>query len=185
MLPFVVSCRLAQLSFVLILNIDYFLCLDYLSKDRFLGSGRSFFRRGAGRSFFSAWCRMGSFGRPKNTKAAPFRAGVLLPFVLVSIIWPSGQLFDFLGRQVCHTAFYTFLSHEMLQTLCLTADLFSTIAGLAKHFCIKPVNRRRMARGWRRLRQKSNTKKVKIQKAAVRRMPSSSFLKESNRLSLA
>ena len=49
MLPFVVSCRLAQLSFVLILNIDYFLCLDYLSKDRFLGSGRSFFRRGAGR----------------------------------------------------------------------------------------------------------------------------------------
>ena len=31
--------------------------------------------------------------------------------------------------------------------------------------------------GWRRLREKSNTKKVKIQKAAVRRMPSSSFLK--------
>ena len=137
MLPFVVSCRLAQLSFVLILNIDYFLCLDYLSKDRFLGFGAK---------FFSAVCRTGSFGRPKNTKAAPFRAGVLLPSVLVSITWPSGQLFDFLGRQVCHTAFYTFLSHEMLQTLCLTADLFSTIAGLAKHFCIKPVNRRRVAR---------------------------------------
>ena len=31
--------------------------------------------------------------------------------------------------------------------------------------------------GWRRLREKSNTKKVKIQKAAVRRMPSSSFSK--------
>ena len=123
----------------------------------FGGSGRSFFRRGAGRGpsgavpgdVLRALCRAMSFGRPKNTKAAPFRAGFLLSFVLMSIIWPSGQLFDFLGRQVCHTAFYTFLSHEMLQTLCLTADLFSTIAGLAKHFCIKPVNRRRMARGWR------------------------------------
>ena len=96
MLPFVVSCRLAQLSFVLILNIDYFLCLDYLSKDRFLGSGRSFFRRGAGRGFFSAGCRTGSFGRPKNTKAAPFRAGVF-----VSLTPPSGQLYYLRALCLC------------------------------------------------------------------------------------
>lgn len=43
MLPFVVSCRFAQLSFVLILNIDYFLRLAYLSKDRFWGFGAKFF----------------------------------------------------------------------------------------------------------------------------------------------
>ena len=87
MLPFVVSCRLAQLSFVLILNIDCFLCLDYLSKDRFLGSGRS---------FFSAGCRTGSFGRPKNTKAAPFRAGVF-----VSLTPPSGQLYNLRALCLC------------------------------------------------------------------------------------
>lgn len=136
MLPFVVSCRLAQLSFVLILNIDYFLCLDYLSKDRFLGFGAKFFSARCRTKFFSAGCRAGSFGRPKNTKAAPFRAGVLLSFVLMSITWPYGQLFAFLGRQACRNAFYSFLSRE-----------------------------------------KSNTKKVEIQKAAVRRMPSSSFSK--------
>ena len=87
MLPFVVSCRLAQLSFVLILNIDYFLCLDYLSKDRFLGFGAK---------FFSARCRTGSFGRPKNTKAAPFRAGVF-----VSLTPPSGQLYNLRALCLC------------------------------------------------------------------------------------
>ena len=87
MLPFVVSCRLAQLSFVLILNIDYFLCLDYLSKDRFWGFGAK---------FFSAGCRTGSFGRPKNTKAAPFRGGVF-----VSLTPPSGQLYNLRALCLC------------------------------------------------------------------------------------
>ena len=87
MLPFVVSCRLAQLSFVLILNIDYFLCLDYLSKDRFLGFGAK---------FFSAGCRTLSFVRPKNTKAAPFRAGVF-----VSLTPPSGQLYYLRALCLC------------------------------------------------------------------------------------
>ena len=63
MLPFVVSCRLAQLSFVLILNIYYFLWLDYLSKDRFWGFGAKLFSVGCRTKFFSAGCRTGSFGR--------------------------------------------------------------------------------------------------------------------------
>ena len=46
MLPFVVSCRLAQLSFVLILTIEYFLLLAYLSKDRFLVCEAKFFSAG-------------------------------------------------------------------------------------------------------------------------------------------
>ena len=71
MLPFVVSCRLAQLSFVLILNIDYFLCLDYLSKDRFLGFGAKFFSARCRTKFFFGGVPDGVLRAPKKHKSRP------------------------------------------------------------------------------------------------------------------
>lgn len=71
MLPFVVPCRLAQLSFVLILNIDYFLCLDYLSKDRFLGFGAKFFSARCRTKFFFGGVPDGVHRAPKKHKSRP------------------------------------------------------------------------------------------------------------------
>ena len=87
----------------------------------------------------------------------------------------------------------------MLQLSSNLTSKISTFAGLVLLFCIKPVNRRRVARagdasrfggwpglvmrpgsasdlGWRRLREETIQREtVGIEKAAVRRMPSSSF----------
>ena len=144
MLPFVVSCRLAQLSFVLILNIDYFLCLDYLSKDRFLGFGAKFFSARCRTKFFFGGVPDGVLRAPKKHKSRPVSGRCLV------VVCPH------VDNMALRAAF-----RFPRQTSLPYCILFIFVT------------------------RKEQYKKVEIQKAAVRRMPSSSFLKESNRLSLA